>query len=115
MNGKQKFVACLVAFQFLLVIVVFLTVNGLVGLAGAQEQQAANSSNALVYAVSGSLAIAICGLGAANAVKTTGTAAISTLGERESAFFKAFLVVALAEAIAIYGLIFAILMWQKLP
>jgi V/A-type H+-transporting ATPase subunit K len=54
-------------------------------------------------------------LGSAWAIKTVGTAAISSLSEREETFFKAFLVVALAEALAVYGLIVAILLWTKLP
>ena len=49
------------------------------------------------------------GLGAAYAIAKTGTAAIAILGEKEESFFKAFLIVSLAEAIAIYGLIVALI------
>ncbi|MHA1257351.1 MAG: ATP synthase subunit C [Promethearchaeota archaeon] len=48
-------------------------------------------------------------------MKTVGTAAISSLSEREENFFKAFLVVALCEALAVYGLIIAILLWTRIP
>ncbi|MEJ2240730.1 MAG: ATP synthase subunit C [Candidatus Bathyarchaeota archaeon] len=44
----------------------------------------------------------------------SGTAAISALAEKPETFFRSFLVVALAEAIAIYGLIVAILLWISL-
>ena len=46
---------------------------------------------------------------AAYAIAKTGTAAIAILGEKEESFFKAFLIVSLAEAIAIYGLIVALI------
>jgi V/A-type H+/Na+-transporting ATPase subunit K len=66
-------------------------------------------------AIGAGLAVGLSVLGAGYAIKTTGTAAISVLGENESGFFKAFLVVALGEALAIYGLIVAILLWTKIP
>jgi hypothetical protein len=43
-----------------------------------------------------------------------GTAAISGLAEKPETFFRSFLVVAFAEALAIYGLIVAILLWISL-
>ena len=66
-------------------------------------------------AFSAALAVGISVMGAAYAIKTTGTAAISVLSENEGGFFKAFLVVALGEALAVYGLIVAILLWTKIP
>jgi V/A-type H+-transporting ATPase subunit K len=48
------------------------------------------------------------------AISSAGTAAISALAEKPETFFRSFLVVALAEALAIYGLIVAILLWLKL-
>ncbi len=53
-------------------------------------------------------------LGAALAISAAGTAAISALAEKPETFFRSFLVVALAEALAIYGLIMGILLWLKL-
>ena len=44
----------------------------------------------------------------------SGTAAISAAVEKPETFFRSFLVVALAEALAIYGLIIGILLWLKL-
>ena len=43
-----------------------------------------------------------------------GSAAISALAEKPETFFRSFLIVALAEALAIYGLIMGILLWLKL-
>jgi V/A-type H+/Na+-transporting ATPase subunit K len=66
-------------------------------------------------AIASALSVGLSVLGAGYAIKTTGTAAISTLSENEAGFFKAFLVVALGEALAVYGLIVAILLWTKIP
>jgi V/A-type H+-transporting ATPase subunit K len=48
------------------------------------------------------------------AISAAGTAAINALAEKPETFFRSFLVVALAEALAIYGLILGILLWIKL-
>ncbi|MFX1441915.1 MAG: ATP synthase subunit C [Promethearchaeota archaeon] len=61
------------------------------------------------------IAVGLGILGSGLALRTVGTSAIATLTEREEAFFKAFLVVALCEALAVYGLIIAILLWTKIP
>ena len=53
-------------------------------------------------------------LAAGLAISSAGTAAISALAEKPDTFFRSFLVVALAEALAIYGLIMGILLWLKL-
>ncbi len=68
----------------------------------------------VAIAISAGLAVVLAGLGAGMAISATGTAAISALAEKPETFFRSFLVVALAEAIAIYGLIVAILLWIKL-
>jgi len=67
-----------------------------------------------LYAVGAGLAIGLSTIGAGSAIKTTGTAAISMLAERPEQYMKAFLVVALGEALAIYGLIVGILLWTKI-
>jgi len=80
--------------------------------------QGTSNSSEMVSGILGiSAAIAITGatIGAGMAIKTVGTAAISALTENERVFFKAFLVIALGEALAIYGLIVAILLIFKIP
>ncbi|MHA1104535.1 MAG: ATP synthase subunit C [Promethearchaeota archaeon] len=74
-----------------------------------------DSMTTVFLSISAAISVAASVLGSAWAIKTVGTAAISSLSEREESFFKAFLVVALAEALAVYGLIVAILMWTKIP
>jgi len=98
--------------------VVFSSVNGLILLASAQTSGSSgdfNSMTAVVLALSSAIAVSSSVMASAWAIKTVGTAAISSLSEREENFFKAFLVVALCEALAVYGLIVAILLWTRIP
>ncbi|MCL1977516.1 MAG: ATP synthase subunit C [Candidatus Bathyarchaeota archaeon] len=68
----------------------------------------------IAIAFAAALAIGIPATAAGIAISSAGTAAISALAEKPDTFFKSFLVVALAEALAIYGLIMGILLWLKL-
>ena len=65
-------------------------------------------------AIAAGLAIGLPALGAGLAISAAGSAAISALAEKPDTFFRSFLIVALAEALAIYGLIMGILLWIKL-
>ena len=65
-------------------------------------------------ALAAGLAIGLPALGAGLAISSAGSAAISALAEKPDTFFRSFLIVALAEALAIYGLIMGILLWLKL-
>lgn len=65
-------------------------------------------------AIGAGLAIGLPALGAGLAISAVGSAAISALAEKPETFFRSFLIVALAEALAIYGLIMGILLWLKL-
>ena len=118
MNSKHKFYLLLAFFQLFLIFVVFSSVNGLILLANAQAPGSAegfNTMTAVVLALSSAIAVGSSVIASAWAIKTVGTAAISSLSEREENFFKAFLVVALCEALAVYGLIIAILLWTRIP
>jgi F0F1-type ATP synthase membrane subunit c/vacuolar-type H+-ATPase subunit K len=117
LNGKRKFYGLLGLFQLVLVLTVFLTVDGVITMVAAQTESFDyyNSPTAAVLAISAAIALAASVLGSAMAIRTVGTAAISSLSEREESFFKAFLIVALCEALAVYGLIVAILLWTKIP
>jgi V/A-type H+-transporting ATPase subunit K len=68
----------------------------------------------VAIAISATLAISLPALGAGLAISSAGSAAISALAEKPETFFRSFLIVALAEALAIYGLIMGILLWLKL-
>ncbi len=64
--------------------------------------------------ISAALAVGLSAFGAGIAISGVGSAAVSALAEKPETFFRSFLVVALAEALAIYGLIMGILLWLKL-
>ncbi len=68
----------------------------------------------LGIAIGAGIAVGLATLAAGFAISSAGTAAISALAEKPETFFRSFLVVALAEALAIYGLIMGILLWLKL-
>lgn len=76
--------------------------------------QPAQTEDASMITLSIALAISLPALGAGYALAKSGSAAISSLVEKPETFFKAFLVVTLCEAIAIYGLIIAILLWLRI-
>lgn len=118
MNGKHKFYLCLGLFQVVLIFLVIFTSNGIISFVAAQVPDTFeyyDSTTTMALAISVAMSVSFSVLGSAWAMKTVGTAAISALSEREEAFFKAFLVVALCEALAVYGLIVGILLWTKIP
>lgn len=75
----------------------------------AAQQTAATSSN---WAALLGAAVAVAGssIGAAIAVAYTGAAALAAMSERPELFGRAMVIVGLAEGIAIYGLIVAIIL-----
>ena len=110
---KRSFFASLVVLQIIFVILVLVIVNSVVGKASAQTDFTSVTSWVLALSAAGSIVGST--LAAAIVIKSVGTAAISALTENEGVFFKAFLVIALGEALAIYGVIVAILLWLKIP
>ncbi|MFO8018847.1 MAG: ATP synthase subunit C [Promethearchaeia archaeon] len=119
MNEKRKFYFLLAGFQLVLIFVVFFSINGITTFVAAQTEKGSfdyyNTPTSTYLAISAAISVSAAVLGSAWAMKTVGTAAISSLAEREESFFKAFLIVALCEALAVYGLIVAILLWTKIP
>ncbi len=84
------------------------------GFALPQPQVVTGSYDRVGIAIGAGIAVGLATLGAGLAISSAGTAAISALAEKPDTFFRSFLVVALAEALAIYGLIMGILLWLKL-
>ena len=99
-RGRTKFYCLLIGLQAAIVITVVFSLN-FIHSAVAQTASALTDAQATMggyIAIAAALAIGLSVLGAGMAIKTTGTAAISALSENEGSFFKAFLVVALAES-----------------
>jgi len=78
--------------------------------ASANSSAPATNGDALIGAA---IAIAGSSLGAAIAVAYTGSAALAAISERPEIFGRAMVIVGLAEGIAIYGLIVAIILIGK--
>ncbi len=118
MKAKHKFYLLLALFQVILAFTVFFSAGGIITLVSAQEPgsyEYFNSATSAALAIGAALAVGFSVIASGLALKTVGTAAISALSEREGTFTKAFLIVALCEALAIWGLIVAILLWTKIP
>jgi V/A-type H+-transporting ATPase subunit K len=83
--------------------------TGVVGVAAADATASSNWAALLGAAI----AVAGSSIGAAIAVAYTGAAALATMSERPELFGRAMVIVGLAEGIAIYGLIVAIILIGK--
>ncbi|MFF7678972.1 ATP synthase subunit C [Actinacidiphila glaucinigra] len=80
--------------------------------ASGTQTGAASSGNSAAL-IGAAIAVAGASIGAAIAVAYTGAAALAALSERPELFGRAIVVVGLAEGIAIYGLVVAILLIGK--
>ena len=81
--------------------------------ASAAAQPAGGSSAAWAALLGAAIAVAGSSIGAAIAVAYTGAAALAAMSERPELFGRAMVIVGLAEGIAIYGLIVAIILMGK--
>ncbi len=80
----------------------------------AQTTTTAGPYDRIGIAIAAAATVGLSAFGAGLAISAVGSAAVSALAEKPETFFRAFLIVALAEALAIYGLIMGILLWLKL-
>ena len=76
----------------------------------AVAAEAAGSSSSWAALIGAAIAVAGSSIGAAIAVAYTGAAALAAMSERPELFGRAMVIVGLAEGIAIYGLIVAIIL-----
>ncbi|MFJ9865697.1 ATP synthase subunit C [Streptomyces sp. NPDC101165] len=87
--------------------------TSLAGPAQASAQAAASGSVNGSALIGAAIAVAGASIGAAIAVAYTGAAALAALSERPEMFGRAMVIVGLAEGIAVYGLVVAILLIGK--
>jgi V/A-type H+-transporting ATPase subunit K len=92
--------------------VVLLLLTGLPGLAQETTEASAGTASSDSWAplLGASIAVAGSAIGAAIGVAYTGSAALATISERPELFGRAMVIVGLAEGIAIYGMIVAIIL-----
>lgn len=74
------------------------------------QSQGAGSSASGAALIGAAIAVAGSSIGAAIAVAYTGSAALAAISERSELFGRAMVIVGLAEGIAIYGLIIAVML-----
>lgn len=79
----------------------------------AQAQDAASTSDAGSAFIGAGIAIAGSAIGAGIAVAYTGAAALAAISEKPEIFGRAMVIVGLAEGIAIYGLVIAVMLIGK--
>jgi V/A-type H+-transporting ATPase subunit K len=79
------------------------------GAAQESAQQAGSSSSGAAL-IGAAIAVAGSSIGASIAVAYTGSAALAAISERSELFGRAMVIVGLAEGIAIYGLIIAVML-----
>ncbi|GID32374.1 ATP synthase subunit C [Paractinoplanes brasiliensis] len=89
-------------------VVLVLAITG--GPAQAAPADAATGGAAWAALLGAAIAVAGSSIGAAIAVAYTGAAALAAMSERPELFGRAMVIVGLAEGIAIYGLIVAIIL-----
>ena len=92
---------------------VLLTAGTAVAGAVPLAQAAAPASTNWAALLGAAIAVAGSSIGAAIAVAYTGAAALAAMSERPELFGRAMVIVGLAEGIAIYGLIVAIILIGK--
>ncbi|TFF94697.1 MAG: V-type ATP synthase subunit K [Promethearchaeota archaeon] len=120
MKAKHKFFLSIALMQLIIAALVLFSFNGIVTMVSAQTDNADtlnyyNSPTTYILAISAAISIGAAAVAAGWVLRTVGTAAISALTEREEAFGKLVVLVALGEAIAIYGLIVALLLVFRIP
>ena len=113
MRPKIKFYLSLAILQIFLIFIVLFSINGLVTFVAAQDEgKVTNPATASIVAIAAAISVSISTLASAWALKTVGTAAISSITEREGgSIVIQFLSIAMCEALAIYGFIVAVLLW----
>ncbi|MEA1957234.1 MAG: ATP synthase subunit C [Euryarchaeota archaeon] len=105
------------AFAFTLCLLVLLLLAGAGVASAAQEETAAIVSGVTDngwIAIAAAITMAGGALGAGWAISATGVAAAGATAEKPETFGRVLIFVALAEAIAIYGLLIAFMLWTKI-
>ncbi|MHA1263688.1 MAG: ATP synthase subunit C [Candidatus Helarchaeota archaeon] len=95
--------------NFLLLCIVSFFIYLLIGLTFIPQILAYTTPENANVGMSLAIASGLFGLGGGIALAITGSSAISAITEKPEVFVRAFMIVSLAEAIAIYGLLLGIL------
>ena len=103
----------IVSFCAMFVLATVLGFTGSASAAGAAADPAPASSDGLMMGlkyIGAALAVGLSGIGGGIAVASSASAALGAISENDKAFGKALIFVGLAEGVALYGLIVALLL-----
>ncbi|SBW07117.1 ATP synthase subunit C [uncultured Eubacteriales bacterium] len=112
-KAKRALVTNIVSFCSLFVIATILGFGGSAGAADLTVEAATASANGLMMGmkyIGAALAVGLSGIGGGLAVASSASAALGAISENDKAFGKALIFVGLAEGVALYGLIVALLL-----
>jgi len=116
LRGKKAKYALLGNIAFFFGLLIITSISGFSGIALAAGEgstadvaAAVSLSDGLRY-IGAALAVGMSGIGGGIAVATSASAALGALSENDSVFGKALIFVGLAEGVALYGLIVALLL-----
>lgn len=116
-NVRAGLVANIACFFALCIIVTCVFGFGNAALAAETEEAAAASDNSLAVGlgyISAALAVGLSCIGGGIAVAAGASAALGALSENEKVFGKALIFVGLAEGVALYGLLVALMIISRL-
>ena len=113
-NAKARILGQVAIFAGVFLIVVLLQANSFTAIAEEAAQSISGTTAQATGFIAAAVAVAVGSIGAAWAVASAAPAAIGAISENPDSFGKAIIFVALGEGIAIYGLLIAILIINKL-
>ena len=109
-KAKRALGANIASFFAFLVLASVVGIGGSASAAGAEAAEAAGGMAEGLKYVGAALAVGLSGIGGGIAVASSASAALGAISENDKAFGKALIFVGLAEGVALYGLIVALLL-----
>ena len=109
-RAKRALGANIASFFAFLVLASVVGIGGSASAAGAEVAAAAGGMAEGLKYVGAALAVGLSGIGGGIAVASSASAALGAISENDKAFGKALIFVGLAEGVALYGLIVALLL-----
>lgn len=109
-KARRALGANIASFFAFLVLASVVGIGGSASAAGAEAAAAASGMAEGLKYVGAALAVGLSGIGGGIAVASSASAALGAISENDKAFGKALIFVGLAEGVALYGLIVALLL-----
>ena len=109
-RAKRALGANIASFFAFLVLASVVGIGGSASAAGAEAAAAVGGMAEGLKYVGAALAVGLSGIGGGIAVASSASAALGAISENDKAFGKALIFVGLAEGVALYGLIVALLL-----